>query len=206
MNPFSSPANDFSTSGRKFVPGLGWIDMDEGLDKYLKLSNEDLAENVHKNLPEFGWDEVHCGLGQILIGHIVWSVCALLTVVLAWMLSTGAGAHHLFHVTGVFKDDFKLYGLVFIGLVAAVGYRFLLCGMWRCLLNAPERNGLRWIMFACITGIATAPIFQTTAFLTAGPLNGEPRSTQWFTSKKSTSTQLRRPCIWLQPALYFLAQ
>jgi hypothetical protein len=176
MNLFSSPANELPESGRKFVPGLGWIDLGEGLDKYLKDSGEEISDECRNALPEYGWDEVHGGLGQILIGQIVWCLCALLAVILTWLLTTGLGSNHRFLIAEESRDDFWLYGVVFIGLVAAVGYRFLLGGMWRCLLNAPERDGLRWIMFACITGIATSPIFQTTSLLTSGSTNGEQRS------------------------------
>jgi hypothetical protein len=171
MNLFSSPPNESPGPGRKFVPGLGWIDLSGGLDKYLQDPFDEQPRTDCS--PEFGWDEVHRGLGQIVIGQVIWGACGLLTVLLGWLLSPAVGPTHPFHVPSDFKDEFRLIGLVIIGMITAVGYRFSIAGKWRCLLNAPERNGLRWIMFACITGIVTAPIFHTTAYLTSGPAHGD---------------------------------
>jgi len=171
MNLFSSPANEPPGPGRKFVPGLGWIDLSGGLDKYLQDPFDEQPSTECS--PEFGWDEVHRGLGQIVIGQVIWGACGLLTVLLGWLLSPAVGPAHPFHVQSDFKDEVKLIGLVIIGMITAVGYRFSIAGKWRCLLNAPERNGLRWVMFACITGIVTAPIFHTTAYLTSGPVHGD---------------------------------
>jgi hypothetical protein len=150
---------------------LGWIDLSGGLDKYLQDPFDEPASADCS--PEFGWDEVHRGLGQIVIGQVIWGACGLLTVLLGWLLSPAVGPTHPLHVPSDFKEEAKLIGLVVIGLITAVGYRFSIAGKWRCLLNAPERNGLRWVMFACITGIVTAPIFYTTAYLTTGPANGD---------------------------------
>jgi hypothetical protein len=172
MSLLSSRGNESPDSGRKFVPGLGWVDLNGGLDKYVKDPFAETLQSSPEASPEFGWDEVHRGLGQILVGQVIWVVCALLGALLCSILSTEPGPRP-FHVPTDFKSDFRLYWLVITGLIAAVGYRYLLAGKWRCLLNAPERNGLRWIMFACITGIATAPIFHTTAFLTSGLPNGD---------------------------------
>jgi hypothetical protein len=55
--------------------------------------------------------------------------------------------------------------LALTSLISMTGYGFIVAGKWRCLMNAPERRGSRWLIFACITCLLMGPALNVAAGL-----------------------------------------
>ncbi len=116
---------------------------------------------------EFGWKDVESGLGRILVGYTVLIggllFCAALVVI--------SVLHIAKHPTTPKNPNLPHLWLLYLGLgltslVCPISYVLILMGKIRCALNAPERNGARWLMFACLTCILMGPALNVTAGVT----------------------------------------
>jgi hypothetical protein len=111
-------------------------------------------------LSEFGWPEVGKGLTRILMGYVV------------AFLGTAAGVGVFVlaiygHEAGLYakgnKNTMELIttaGLLVIGVSSLASFSLVLAGKWRCLMNAPERNAARWLIFACMLCMVIGPFMN----------------------------------------------
>lgn len=121
---------------------------------------------------EIGWRHVAQGLTKILIGYLIWVVGNFLGLLLVLMPFVEVG----FNLT---KAKFTLghlwmfyAGMGLLSIVGLFSCGWILAGQWKCMLNASERNGCRWLMFLCMTSMAMAlglSILSSLAGLKVGP-------------------------------------
>src|SRR5262249_43455940 len=64
------------------------------------------------------------------------------------------------------RDIGLFLGGTLFGLAALYSYGCIILGHWRCLMNAPERRGAKWLMFSCLTCILAGPMLNFAAGLT----------------------------------------
>jgi hypothetical protein len=126
--------------------------------------SDDLIAKGHLRF-ELGWTEVRRGLGLILRGYflLIGGAAVLgIGVVVAVSLSVQDRAKIPWQV----RDIALWLGLGLFGLLAIYCYGCIVVGHWRCLMNAPERRGARWLMFGCLTCILAGPGMNLASNLT----------------------------------------
>ncbi len=111
---------------------------------------------------ELGWSEVRRGLGLILRGYFV-LIAAVLLVVGTIVVLFGMDDADRKRVPWQVKEVGLFLGVAALGLACLYGYGCIVVGHWRCLMNAPERRGAKWLMFACMTCILTGPALNIAA-------------------------------------------
>jgi hypothetical protein len=114
---------------------------------------------------EVGWSEVRRGLGLILRGYFVLIAAVFLLIGLIWALFLQAAIARA-KIPWQVRDISLFLGLTLLGVAALYSYGCIVVGHWRCLMNAPERRGARWLMFACLTCILAGPMLNFGAGLT----------------------------------------
>jgi hypothetical protein len=113
--------------------------------------DSDLNELLNQ---ERGWGEVGAGLTRILIG---WGI-------LVGAIALGIGLL----VLSVFLSKPAMYwaffgGMASIGVCGFLSWTTILGGLLRCLMNSPERLGVRWFIFICMLCLAIGPILNITS-------------------------------------------
>src|SRR5262245_59714438 len=118
---------------------------------------------------EFCWTEVRSGLGRILLGYLILIggfalaggllAAAVIHVIKVGGANPGANPRNLHF--GVFWLFYR--GLGVITLTCLFGYGSIVIGYWRCLVNVPERNGARWLLFTSMTCVLMGPAINTAA-------------------------------------------
>jgi len=114
---------------------------------------------------ELGWTEVRSGLGLVLRGYILLMLCTVILVVTAVVL-IGMGPRERAKIPWQVRDVGFFLGLGLFGLLCIYCYGCVLVGHWRCLMNAPERRGARWLIFGCLTCTLAGPALGVAANLT----------------------------------------
>lgn len=111
---------------------------------------------------EKAWSEVAGGLGKVLFGYgalvFGWFVAAAFLYAAFAPALTGKQTkiEHVWYFY-IGAAALKLSGLASWGLILA--------GQWRCLMNSPERNGARWVIFICMTCVAAGPVLHILGWL-----------------------------------------
>jgi len=114
---------------------------------------------------ELGWPEVRRGLGMILRGCFILIGATMFLGLMIGIVITMSPKERE-KIPWQVRDIGFFLGLGAFGLVTLYCYGCVLVGHWRCLLNAPERRGARWLMFACITCLLAGPALGIAASLT----------------------------------------
>ena len=114
---------------------------------------------------ELGWTEVRRGLGLVLRGYILLIICTVLLGVAIGVLLTMSPRDRA-KIPWQVRDVGLYLGLGLYGLLCIYCYGCVLVGHWRCLMNAPERRGARWLMFGCLTCTLAGPALGLAANLT----------------------------------------
>jgi hypothetical protein len=130
---------------------------------FADTQEENPPSNIDRLRMEFGWHEVSRGLGRILLGYFVALGGTVLCVVLV--------VYALLNLGGTQNKDGPYLGYVWafyigfsaLSLIWLFGYGMIVAGQWRCLMNAPERSGAKWLMFACMTGLLMGPALNVGA-------------------------------------------
>jgi hypothetical protein len=115
---------------------------------------------------ECGWTDVARGLRQIVLGYLVLivSVLAGAFLVVASTIQMGGFGKGPWRPTIGGLWQFYL-GLAILGVAGLFCWGVVLAGKFKCLLNAPERHGARWLMFLCLSGTLIGPTFNFAARL-----------------------------------------
>lgn len=107
-------------------------------------------------IQEMGWGDVVRGLGRILLG---WGIL-IGGILLGGLLLIGSltmgptiGAMWTF-----------LLGMAIIGVAGLFSYGIMIAGQLVCMINTPERNGARWLIFACLVCLAMGPIINVASY------------------------------------------
>jgi hypothetical protein len=119
-----------------------------------------------------GWSEVRRGLGLVLRGYILVILSAILLVV-SVVVILGMDAKDRAKIPWQIRDIGLFLGLGLFGLICLYCYGCVIVGYWRCLMNAPERRGARWLMFGTLTCILAGPGMSLASSLTG--INKQPK-------------------------------
>jgi uncharacterized membrane protein len=105
---------------------------------------------------EPGWPDVRQGLGLILRGYFV-MIAAILLVAAVFVFLFGLDPADRSKTSWQVRDIGLFLGLGALAVGSLYSYGCIVVGHWRCLMNAPERHGAKWLMFACITCVLAGP-------------------------------------------------
>jgi hypothetical protein len=114
---------------------------------------------------ELGWSDVSKGLGLILRGYFV-IIFTILVVSAGIMVLVMMSAQDRAKIPWQVREAGFFLGLVAVALIGLYSYGCIVIGHWRCLMNAPERCGAKWLMFACLTCILAGPALNVAAGVT----------------------------------------
>jgi hypothetical protein len=109
---------------------------------------------------ELGWTEVAKGLTKILIGYGIWVAGTVfgMILVLAPLIQAGFKLEHTRLGTG---ELWMFYGgLGVLSVIGIFSVGIIMGGKWKCMINAPERNTCRWLMFLCMAALAMSWAFS----------------------------------------------
>jgi hypothetical protein len=103
---------------------------------------------------ELGWKDVAKGLTKILVGYGIWVGGNLfgLMLVLMPLFAVGFKMEEARLKVGQLWMFYAGLGILSVAGIFACGV--IMGGKWRCILNAPERNACRWLMFLCLASMA----------------------------------------------------
>jgi hypothetical protein len=138
------------------------------MSTYDLLHNDPISMATQLRM-EVGWQEVAKGLGRILLGYfvlILGLVVGFGIIVLVGGLNglNGAGP------TQVLPLDSQIGILIAVGILAVAGltsWGFLVTGYWQCLMNAPDRRGVKWLVFTSMTCVLIGPVMNIAASIYA---------------------------------------
>lgn len=118
---------------------------------------------------EFCWTEVRSGLGRILLGYLILIggfivagsllAAAIIQVIKAGGIQPGMAPRRL----NISVLWFFYGGLGLLAVASLFGYGSIVIGYWRCLINVPERNGARWLLFTSMTCVLMGPAINLVA-------------------------------------------
>lgn len=118
---------------------------------------QEFEDPRHPLEAEFGWQEVARGLAYILFGYFLlaaaWALGALAIAIA--VAAPGSDFHVQLPKQAPGMILFMTMG--FLGLATLLIYGLVIYGKWRCVMNAPERHGAKWMMFACILCMLVSP-------------------------------------------------
>jgi hypothetical protein len=135
------------------------------------------APGVPSPYEDMAWTEVTKGLLAVLAGYVLGFLNLAGSVAVLWFATEGF-KRPASEATGEAFTVLLIGGaaLFFSSLYSSF---LVLRGKWRCVVNAPERGGARWLMFASITCICAGPVLTYTSSLVGGarpkPLPDESR-------------------------------
>lgn len=118
---------------------------------------------------EFCWTEVRSGLGRILLGYLImiggFMLAGAMLAGAIFKVMKGGGANPGMAAAKIDIGALWLFyaGLGTISLSCLFGYGSIVIGYWRCLINVPERNGARWLLFTAMTCVIMGPAINTVA-------------------------------------------
>jgi hypothetical protein len=123
-------------------------------DGYASAFEESTAQDQLRFEP--GWPDVRSGLGLILRGYFV-LVAAVIVVATVFIILFGIDPAQRSKTSWQVRDIGLFLGLGAVAVASLYSYGCVVVGHWRCLMNAPERHGAKWLMFACITCVLAGP-------------------------------------------------
>src|ERR1700751_5738057 len=111
------------------------------------ILDRDLNECLYVQV---GWPEVAKGLAKILLGYGLWIVGNVfgLTLVLLPLFEVGFRMELVRLKLGQLWMFYA--GLGILSVVGIFSLGIIMGGKWKCLINASERNGCRWLLFLCL--------------------------------------------------------
>jgi hypothetical protein len=117
---------------------------------------------------EFGWPAVRQGLHSILLGYLLSLGMALFAVALALLAAFSVPQ---VQQAGEFLDAAMLlyFGIGVLFLMGLGSLALVIKGNVRCLVNAPERCGARWLMFASTLCVVVGPALNLVSALVLAP-------------------------------------
>jgi hypothetical protein len=133
------------------------------VEDYYEPSSESIVKG-HLRF-ELGWTEVRRGLGLMLRGYFTLIGASVILGVVVGVLVSMSPQERAKIPWQIRETGFFL-GLGLFGLLCTYCYGCVVVGTWRCLLNAPERRGARWLMFGCITCILAGPALNLASGIT----------------------------------------
>jgi hypothetical protein len=101
------------------------------------------------------WTEVMKGLLTVIAGYAMGFISSFAAVTVVW-IATGAGRISLDQVSGHEYTWLLVGGSVCFFASLASTY-LLFRGKWRCVMNAPEHRGAKWLVFASMVCVCAAP-------------------------------------------------
>jgi hypothetical protein len=127
---------------------------------------------VPSGLEEMGWTEVTKGLLSVLAGYVLGILNVVGSIVVLYFGTQG------FKKTAAEATGDTFTVLLIGGAVLFFSSLFtsylVLRGKWRCVANAPERGGARWLMFASIICICAGPVLTYASGLVGGTTKVQP--------------------------------
>lgn len=96
------------------------------------------------------------GLGLILRGWVL-MIASFFLAAFAIVMIFGRSSAGGFKLGENSRDLCLFLTAGFLVLAWVYSYGCIIVGHWRCLMNAPERRGAKWLMFACMTCILAVP-------------------------------------------------
>jgi hypothetical protein len=129
--------------------------------------------------PGAGWDEVKKGLLSILGGYAL--TILSLFIFIGLLLTVAVQVTTATAVTTQKSNDAAtiLYvGAAIVLLSSLASFYFIIRGKWRCLMNAPEHCGVKWMMFVSLLCVAAGPPLSTASSFATEPPPGEARTAQ----------------------------
>jgi hypothetical protein len=111
------------------------------------------------------WTEVRRGLAFVQVGLFF-----LLFLVVPSLLLTRLARREvlLVTITGYTPEEAVELGWVLVGVGGVLAYVLVLVGQWRCLAYAPQGEGGKDMLFACLLCSLTAPLCLPAAYLLEG--------------------------------------
>jgi hypothetical protein len=124
------------------------------------------------------WIEVTKGLLSVIAGYVLSVFNVAAGVGLIWITTRGF-RKPLVRVEG---DDFTLLlvGSAVLFFTSLFSSYLLLRGKWRCVMNAPERYGAKWLMFGSMICVCAGPALNFVAGFTSPP----PPATRQMTAEE----------------------
>jgi hypothetical protein len=115
---------------------------------------------------DLGWTEVTKGLLSVLAGYVLGILNVVGSIVVLY-LGTQGFKKTAADATGETFTVLLIGGAVLFFSSLYASY-LVLRGKWKCVANAPERGGARWLMFASIVCICAGPVLTYTSGLVGG--------------------------------------
>jgi hypothetical protein len=122
--------------------------------RYLDATADLPMEKLPGSEP-MAWTEVTKGLVAILAGYVLSVLNVVAAGVMLWY-TTGGFQTPVAQVTG---DNFSilLIGSAVLFFSSLYSSYLVIRGKWRCMMNAPERRGAKWLAFASLVCIFAGP-------------------------------------------------
>ncbi len=137
------------------------------------------------------WTEVTKGLVSVLCGYVL-AACNAAGAAAVVLIATRGLRTPLAEVTGGPFTVLLVGGSVLFFTSLYSGF-LILRGKWRCVTNAPERGGARWLAFASMICVCAATAVDVASELTARPraVRADPRQEGRLTLSKRTVRSFR---------------
>ncbi len=129
--------------------------------------------------PGAGWEEVKKGLLSILGGYAL--TLLSLFIFLGLLLTVAVQVTTATAVTTQKSNDAATVLYVGAGILLLSGlasFYLIIRGKWRCLMNAPEHCGVKWMMFVSLLCVAAGPPLSAASSFATDPPPGEARTAQ----------------------------
>jgi hypothetical protein len=134
-------------------------------EKYLKEVNDTPLQYNH----ETGWQAISKALKLVVWGYCVLIVGGTLGPLLLWLAIEGKTMLPQLSSTKQDRDTLLLLSVLALGLTALFSYGLVLCGQWRCLMYAPQRQNAKELMYVCLNCVVVASMLNVVGVCLSGP-------------------------------------
>jgi hypothetical protein len=104
---------------------------------------------------ELGWKEVSKGLMKILMGYGLWVLGDVIGLILILMPMIAVGFKFTAHLSLGYLWMFYA-GMGLLSVISIFSMGIIMGGKWKCIINASERHGCRWLIFLCLASMAVS--------------------------------------------------
>jgi hypothetical protein len=112
------------------------------------------------------WAEARQGLLLALAGHVLLFVLGAPGLIFLGPLGESVASR-----LGLEPKEAPMIGLTLAGLAVLLGWGLVLLGQLRCLIAAPQGNGAKELLFACLLCSLAAPLFPVIGHFLGGAAN-----------------------------------